>query len=231
MRGHYPPGARNRETRLNKEIRMNQTTAILAALILGAAPAYAQQKPKADMVVESEPGKARAMVALEVKATVVGIDKATRTVTLKGPQRTVDVTCGDDVKNFDQIRVGDRVLVQYVAAVALELKKTKAPLDVKVDMGAAGSAPGAKPGGVLGRQVTILADVVAVDPKKSTISLKGPRGNVIDVDVRNPEQFKVVHKGDQVQVTYAEAVALSVEPAPAKKPAAKKPAAKKPAKK
>jgi hypothetical protein len=32
-------------------------------------------------------------------------------------------------------------------------------------------------------------------------------------------------------VTYAEAVALSVEPAPAKKPAAKKPAAKKPAKK
>jgi hypothetical protein len=206
---------------------MDKIAAVLAVLVLGAAPAYAQQKPKADMVVESEPGKARAMAALEVRATVVGLDKATRTVTLKGPHRTVDVTCGEDVRNFDQIKVGDRVLVQYAAAVALELKKTKAPLDVKVETGAAGAAPGAKPSGVLGRQVTILADVVAVDPKKSTISLKGPRGNVIDVDVRNPEQFKVVKKGDQVQVVYAEAVALSLEPAPAAKKGTGKKAAKK----
>jgi hypothetical protein len=38
--------------------------------------------------------------------------------------------------------------------------------------------------------------------------------------VRNPDQFKVVKKGDQVEVTYTEALALSVEPAP--KPAAGK---------
>jgi len=32
--------------------------------------------------------------------------------------------------------------------------------------------------------------------------------------VQNPEQFKVVKKGDQVEATYTEALALSVEPAP-----------------
>ena len=34
------------------------------------------------------------------------------------------------------------------------------------------------------------------------------------LNVQNPDQFKVVKKGDQVEVTYTEALALSVEPAP-----------------
>jgi hypothetical protein len=38
--------------------------------------------------------------------------------------------------------------------------------------------------------------------------------------VQNPEHFKVVKVGDDVMVTYTEAVAVSVEPAK-KKPAAK----------
>ena len=32
--------------------------------------------------------------------------------------------------------------------------------------------------------------------------------------MQNPDQFKVVKKGDQIEVTYTEAIALSVEPAP-----------------
>jgi hypothetical protein len=32
--------------------------------------------------------------------------------------------------------------------------------------------------------------------------------------VHNPDQFKVVKAGDQIDVTYIEALALSVEPAP-----------------
>ena len=67
------------------------------------------------------------------------------------------------------------------------------------------------------RQVTLIADVVDVDPKASTITLKGPKGNTVKLDVRNPDQFKVVKKGDQVEVTYTEALALSVEPAAAQK--------------
>ena len=81
--------------------------------------------------------------------------------------------------------------------------------------------PGEKPAVAGGRQVTAIAEVTAVDPAKSTITLKGPRGNVVTLDVQNPDQFKVVKKGDQVEVTYTEALALSVEPAskiaPAKK--------------
>jgi hypothetical protein len=76
------------------------------------------------------------------------------------------------------------------------------------------AAPGARPAGALGREITLRADVVDVDPKNSTISLKGPRGNVVDLKVQNPDHFKVVKKGDQVEVVYTEAVAVAVTPAP-----------------
>jgi Cu/Ag efflux protein CusF len=159
-------------------------------------------------------------------AQVVGIDKATRTVTLKGPQgRVVDVVAGEEVKNFDQIKLGDFVVARYVESLTLALRKTRAaPGDVTVREEAGRAQPGERPAAAGARQVTALADVVAVDPKKSTITLKGPRGNTVTLNVQNRDHFKVVKQGDQVEVTYTEALALSVEPAPkpAPKPAAKK---------
>src|SRR5262245_4382377 len=106
------------------------------ALIAAGISAAQAQKPaaKEGAVIASEPGKAAMVSATEATATVVAVDKATRTITLKGPKRTVDVVAGDEVKNFDQIKVGDRVVVKYVEALTLELKKTKAPLDAKADV-------------------------------------------------------------------------------------------------
>jgi hypothetical protein len=189
------------------------------ALLAAGIPAAQAQKPAATggAVVASEPGKAAIVSTAEITATVTAIDKATRTVTLKGPHRSVDVVAGDEVRNFDQIR--------DVEALTLELKKTKAPLDAKGDVAVARAKPGERPAGAVGREVTILADVVGVDQKKSIISLKGPRGNVIDLKVQNQDHFKVVKVGDQVEVVYAEALAMAVMPAP--KPEAKKAEGKK----
>jgi hypothetical protein len=193
--------------------------ALIAAAFAAASPAQAPA-PKGGALLQSEPGKATAVRAVEISAQVVGLDKATRTVTLKGPKGdAVDIVAGPEVKNFDQIKLGDLVVARYVQALTLELKKTKvAAGDITLREDAAKAKPGERPAVAGARQVTAIADVTAVDPAKSTITLKGPRGNVVTLDVRNPDQFKVVKKGDQVEVTYTEALALSVEPAP--KPAA-----------
>jgi len=197
-------------------------TAACASLLVAAASA--QQPPPAagGTVVTSEPGKASITRAAELSAQVVGIDKATRTVTLKGPKgNVVDIVAGDEVKNFDQIKLGDFVVARYMQALTLELAKTKGGEPVKIAEGAARAQPGERPAAAAARQVTVLADVIGVDPKKKTITLKGPKGNVVELEVQNPDQFKVVKKGDVVQATYTEALALSVEPAP--KPAAAAP--------
>ena len=76
------------------------------------------------------------------------------------------------------------------------------------------SAVGSKPGetaGAVGRQVTIVADVTAVDPATQMVTLKGPQ-RTVDLKVPDPEQFKRIAKGDQVEATYTQAVAMAVEP-------------------
>ncbi|MCC6609754.1 MAG: hypothetical protein IT515_08805 [Burkholderiales bacterium] len=199
--------------------RIALAVALVASLF--AANVSAQQPAATGgAVVTSEPGKATVTQAVRITAQVVGIDKATRTVTLKGPKgNIVDVVAGDEVKNFDQIHLGDFVVARFVQALTLELRKTKAGIREKREAeGVARAQPGERPAGVAAREVTVIADVTAVDPKNKTITLRGPRGNFVTLDVQNPDQFKVVKKGDQVEATYTEALALSVEPAP--KPAA-----------
>ncbi len=197
--------------------------ATLALSVVAAAlggPAVAQQPVGGTgAVIASEPGKAAALRTVELSAKVAGIDKATRTLTLLGERgNLVEIVAGDEVRNFDQIRVGDTVIARYAQALTLELRKTRVAAGEPAVSEAVGrAAPGEKPAVAGRRTVTAVADVVAVDPAGSTISLKGPKGNIVTLDVRNPDQFKVVKVGDQVEATYTEALAVSVEPAPAKK--------------
>ena len=193
----------------------NAIAAMLLALSAGLA--LAQDKPgvTGGTVVASEPGKAVIAETVKVTATVTAIDKATRTVELKGPKgKTVSVVAGDEVRNFDQIKVGDMVVLQYVEALTLELQKSGAAKAPAEQAAAVRAKPGEKPGGAVGRQVNLTAEVVKVDQKNSKISLKGPKGRIVDLKVNNPDQFKVVKKGDKVDVTYTEALAIAVEPAP-----------------
>jgi hypothetical protein len=197
-----------------------RTPIVLLAALLTALPAVAQKKPDVTggTVVASEPGKAAAVRTLQVTAQVVALDKASRTVSLKGPEgNVIDVVAGDEVKNFAQIKVGDFVVVRFVQALTLELQKTKSAAGgISAREGAVTAKPGQRPAAAAGREVTAIATVTAVDPKAKTITMKGPRGNVVTLDVQNPDQFKVVKVGDEVQVVYTEAVAISVEPGPKK---------------
>jgi hypothetical protein len=189
----------------------SSTILILAALAM--AP-HAVQGQQGGSIVSSTPGKAAAASVVEITATVSAVDKAGRTVRLKGPKgNEVDIVAGPEVRNFDQIKVGDQVTAQYHESLTLELKKTKGKLDATEKAGAARAEPGASPAGAVGRQVRVLADVVNVDQASSTISLKGPKGRVVDLKVRNPDHFKVVKVGDQVEAVYTEAIAVAVTPA------------------
>jgi len=189
------------------------TSVVCVALL--SVPAYSQQKPgvTGEAMVASEPGKAAAVKTVELRGTVAAIDKARRALSVKGATRTVEVVAGEEVKNFDQIKVGDEMVVRYVEALTLELKKTRAQTGVSVSGTAGRAAPGAMPAGAVSHQVTLLADVVAVDPGKKIITLRGPQGNVVDLPVQNPDHFKVVRKGDQVEAVYTEAVAVAIVPA------------------
>ena len=86
----------------------NLTKAALIALIFSAQPGFAQQAPVGGQITSQAPGKMSVAQGVQVTALVTAIDKATRTVTLKGPQgNSFDVVASDAVKNFDKIKVND----------------------------------------------------------------------------------------------------------------------------
>ncbi|MBN8443757.1 MAG: hypothetical protein J0M28_18960, partial [Thauera sp.] len=60
-----------------------------------------------------------------------------------------------------------------------------------------------------------VADVQQVDRKNQTVTLRGAT-RTVRLKIKDPEQLKLIKKGDQVEGVYAEAVAVSVVPAPAK---------------
>lgn len=189
------------------------TTATLALL---GQPAFAQQAPvTATGEMVTVPGGAAMSETTKATATVMNIDKAKRIVTLKGPGgRVFDLAVGDEARNFDQIKVGDRVVVEYKQALTLELKKGGMGITERTEQeGADRTAAGAAPGAAVGRKVTVVANVVAVDRKKQIVELHGPEGHTVDLVVHDPDQLKNIKKGDQVQAVYVEAIAIAVEPA------------------
>ena len=189
---------------------------VAACAALALSFAHAQQAP-APKVVEAKavaPGKAAAAQAVEVRAVVIGLDKATRTLDLKGPKgRIVSLQAGDEVKNFDQIHLGDHVVVRYMRALTLELKKSGSAIMERSDKAdTAVAKPGERPGVAAARQVQVMANVVAVNPKTKTVTLKGPKGNMVDLVLEDPKQVANVKKGDQVEAVYTEAMAIAVTP-------------------
>jgi hypothetical protein len=183
--------------------------AFLAAALAGSAVAQSGA-----VVAAKGPGAAGIAQSVKMTATITAIDAKTRDVTLKGPQgNEVTITAGPQVKNFANMKVGDQVNVEYLEALTLELKKGGGLVVQRTEKeGAKGAKPGERPAGVAGREVKIVADVIAVDPAKQVVTLKGPQ-RVVDLHVADPEQFKRIAKGDQVEATYAQALAIVVEPA------------------
>jgi len=188
---------------------------ILAAGLALLAPSFAYAEDGVAVAAEKGHGTRAAAAAVKVSAEVTAVDAATRTVTLKGPKGNVfDVVADEKVRNFDQIKVGDHLRVTYAQAVALELKKGGQSLRSKVDKtNTARAAEGEKPAAGAAREVTVVADVVQVDKKKHTITLRGPSQTVV-LHVEDKSILDKVKAGDQVEANFVVAIALVMEPAP-----------------
>ncbi len=151
--------------------------------------------------------------AYVITASVVGIDKKDRTLTLRGPQGnvvTVEVT--DDVRNFDQIEVGDNVKVTYYEAVAVYIGEHGTQPKANAGGVVARAPKGAKPGAYAVGAVDVSATVQAINKAKRTVTLKGPDGHEETVSVDpSIKEFDNLRVGDTIHVRYTEAIAISVE--------------------
>lgn len=190
---------------------------MIPVAVLLCSPAIGLAQPDVKTDVTRSPGQTTATATAKTTAKIMAIDAPTRKVTLKTTAgKTVDMTVGDEARNFDQLKVGDMVTVEYTEALTVSLKKGSGAATLQERQIEERAQPGAKPGGRVGREVTVVAQVVSVNKDAQIVTVKGPKGRVIDLMVEDPAQMKDVKKGDRVQAVYTEAVAVSVTPGTAK---------------
>ena len=149
-------------------------------------------------------------------ATVEKIDVAKRLVTLRNANgQLIELQVDESVKNLPQVKKGDRVIAKYYESLAYEVNKPGAATPGTAGAGQVATAtPGSKPGKVAARQIEITTSIEAIDKKTSMVTLKGADGKLTPVKVKDPSKLDRVRVGDLVTITYSQAVAVAVEPAP-----------------
>jgi hypothetical protein len=150
---------------------------------------------------------------VEVSAKVLAIDPETRLISMQGPGGPMSVVAGPEVRNFDQIHVGDKMVVKYRQALAAKITKSKAtPTTTETTLETA--APlGAKPSGEVIKQISTTVIIESVDRSFDTVTFKMPDGSTRVTAVASPEGKKFIrtlHRGDKVDVTFTDAVATSI---------------------
>lgn len=148
-----------------------------------------------------------------IKATIVKVDKKERALTLRDEQgNEEEVLVSEEVRNFDQIKEGDVLEVEYHRAAASALQKVTETQTAGQSTEIARAAAGAKPGMAAMQTSTIVATVVDVDAKNRLLTVRGPRGNTVIVQVpADMKAFDELKKGDKISAEYGEAVAVSIK--------------------
>ena len=149
--------------------------------------------------------------AVKASATVNAVDATTRKLKLtltNGKQTTV--TCGPEVRNFNQIHVNDRIIVTQTEEIAAYLDKGE-PTGASGEAVATLSPLGAKPGMVMANTERVTVKVTAIDAKARKVTFKTKEGNSKTLKVGDHINLAKVKVGDSVTIRQTEAVAITVE--------------------
>jgi hypothetical protein len=193
------------------EPSMKTSSSVLSLIAMtGLLSGCAATKPAEPVTVEN---------VVAVSATVEAVDVEKRLLSLRAPDgkgSTIEVPA--EVRNLAQVKVGDQLVVRYYESIgaAMKPKGTAASSTVEQAAGLARAEPGAKPGASVGSVSTMTVVIQSVDKKSHTVMFSGPDGFVRVVPVKDPAAQKFVDtlkEGDEVELTYTEALAISVEAA------------------
>ncbi len=152
---------------------------------------------------------------ISATAVVESIDRAARTATLRTADgRVLVVRAGPDVRNFDQVKAGDRLRVSFTDALAAEVIKPGTGV-TSVTPSVSRAAAGAMPSGSLSLATQGVVKVQSVDTANNRVTVTGADGVPVTLNVRDTQAQQFIRglkTGDEVQLTYTESVAVSVEP-------------------
>lgn len=154
-------------------------------------------------------------------AIVESVNPETREINLIGAgMRRFSITAGPEVRNFDQIKARDRLVVEYIERLRIEVSPggTEQPEGAVAAMGRA--EEGERPGMGAAESVQATFTVGSIDLENSRATLIDSDGVPRTIDVQDTEALKLVHVGDHVTTRLTKALSISIEPPPTPTPPA-----------
>ena len=146
-------------------------------------------------------------------ALVTAINKETRVVTLQQDDgEEITFTASDEVRNLDQVSVGDILVAEYVETISIEVMANDG-----MEAAAAGAAAmartekGEMPGFAAMDATVVTSTVEEINLEKNTFKLKEADGTINEYAARNPDNLRRAKVGDLVVTTVSTAVAIAVE--------------------
>ncbi len=142
--------------------------------------------------------------------TITAIDSATRRITVRDATGELEtVIAGPEVQRFSELKVGTRVRMTYYESLVFSMhpaKQAPKPTSATVDITSSAGAPGV----TAAAQLVTTVTVTAIDLKVPSITVRTDDGSLVTRKIENVKNVQGVKVGQQIDITYTEAVVLGV---------------------
>jgi hypothetical protein len=175
----------------------NIAIAVVATTI--ASPAIAQK-------TITKPGD-----TLTATATIQQIDLARRYVLLREEDGSeVGVFAPPEFERLKELKAGDTVTITYYESIVYRLRRARSPRPPVSEETAAIESTSALPGATFSHQLTERVTVTATDRDAPSITVIGRDGRTVSRHVDNASDLAGVKPGHHIDITYTEALLVTV---------------------
>lgn len=152
--------------------------------------------------------------SLSATGTVEAIDSENRRVVVRSGNRTILYRVSNEVRNLDQVQVGDVITLDYVESVAVAMADPEDSGEPLIDVYGMRAPEGARPGGAGTTIATAVVEFLGYDSRSHIAQFRTPDGEETSALVpRKLRHFAASREsGDKVLVLVEQAVAVSVTP-------------------
>jgi hypothetical protein len=187
------------------------------SIVVGALISIAPIAPIAFLVAQASSAVAAKRVAspdaiegvsfTEVTGKIQSVSRAAREVMIADKSGgKAKFVVGPEAKNFASLNAGDDVRVRTTREVFV------GPMKRGAASGAAEAQAAARAAAAPAHRMTVVASVVKVDDKRGVVQLKGPQGNLVEVQVQDRAKLARLKADEQVTLVYTDAVSVAVLP-------------------
>lgn len=145
-----------------------------------------------------------------IEAEVTALNLKTREATLKVGDKSYTVTVSPKVTNLDKVKVGDIVISNHTKVLSYQVIKGDGIRETSEQSASLKSKPGEKPAAGKAVEVTVVANIIAINSKTGLVTMKAGAERIIEYKVKDLNNLKNVKVGDQVVIAVAEEVDVQV---------------------